>query len=634
MYLLSPETGLDVILLSSLRWAKKGNFMLKKTTLGVAITAALSLSVSAADQSIETITVTANKFEQSITNVLASVNVITRNDIETSNVRDLPTLLTTQVGFQVNPNGGFGQNAGVSLRGTGSGDTLILIDGVRTGSATLGQKALSNVPLNSIERIEIIKGSRAAIYGSDALAGVINIITRESDNLSVSATFGSDAYQDYQIAGSVKAGDVTTAFNAGFEKTDNFDVLQGAAPDEDGFENKNLGFKVNYTDTHFGNFKLLGQYSEGFADYDSRFSPADSTIERGDFKNYQLSAGWNKDYKNQTHSLDIAFATDDSDNRYVDFSQGPTTSTFVTKRSQIDYNGQYRLNDTLNISGGINWYNDDVSQSSTTFEVQERDVLAVFVGAYYDADELLANLTVRQDDDEQFGNETTYTAAAGYHLSEDATFRISQSTGFKAPTFNDLYFPLYGNANLQPETSVNRELGLNVDFDTVRVDVAIFRNEIEDKIDYDANFALTNINEVQYEGVEFSLANQILGFDSNVNFAYLSAEDKETGEALRNVAKRTFNWELTKQFGAFDTSIAMQYRGERAGAVSQLGSYTLWNLAGNYQVNDEITVSLRIENVFDKEYNAVDSNADFTTGQVYYYNTPERRFFAGIDYQF
>ena len=266
--------------------------------------------------------------------------------------------------------------------------------------------------------------------------------------------------------------------------------------------------------------------------------------------------------------------------------------------------------------------------------MQERDVLAVFVGAYYDADELLANLTVRQDDDEQFGNETTYTAAAGYHLSEDATFRISQSTGFKAPTFNDLYFPLYGNANLQPETSVNRELGLNVDFDTVRVDVAIFRNEIEDKIDYDANFALTNINEAQYEGVEFSLANQILGFDSNVNFAYLSAEDKETGEALRNVAKRTFNWELAKQFGAFDTSIAMQYRGERAGAVSQLGSYTLWNLAGNYQVNDEITVSLRIENVFDKEYNAVDSNADFTTGQVYYYNTPERRFFAGIDYQF
>ena len=635
MCLLSPETGLDAILLTkSLRWAKVGDLMLNKTTLGVAISAALSFSVSGAEQSIEKITVTANKFEQSINEVLASVNVIERAEIEASNVRDLPTLLSTRVGFQVNPNGGFGQNTGVSLRGTGSGDTLILIDGVRTGSATLGQKALNNVPLNSIERIEIIKGSRAAVYGSDALAGVINIITRESDNLSLSATFGSDSYQNYQVAGSVKSDDITTAFNAGFEKTDNFDVLQGVAPDEDGYENKNLGFKVNYTDAHYGDFKLLGQYSEGYADYDSSFSPADSKIERDDFKNYQLSAGWSKNYTNQTHSIDLALSTDDSDNTYVDFSVGPTTSTFITKRTQIDYNGQYLLSNELNISGGINWYNDDVSHSSQLFVEDSRDVLAVFVGAYYDADKVLANLTVRQDDDEQFGDETTYTAAAGYHLSEDATFRISQSTGFKAPTFNDLYYPLYGNPDLQPEKSVNRELGLSVDFDISQVDIAIFRNDIEDKIDYDANFALANIDEARYEGVEFSLSQQFFGFDSNLNFAYLSAEDEETGAELRNVAKRTFNWELAKQFGAFDASLDMQYRSDRQGAVTRLGSYTLWNLAGNYQVNEHIEVSLRVENLFDKEYNAVDSNTDFTTGEVYYYNTPERRFFAGASYQF
>tara|TARA_B110000091_G_scaffold212673_1_gene259903 strand:+ start:1 stop:1878 length:1878 start_codon:yes stop_codon:yes gene_type:complete len=621
-------------LLKSLRWAKVGDLMLNKTTLGVAISAALSFSVSGAEQSIEKITVTANKFEQSINDVLVSVNVIERAEIEASNVRDLPTLLSTRVGFQVNPNGGFGQNTGVSLRGTGSGDTLILINGVRTGSATLGQKALNNVPLNSIERIEIIKGSRAAVYGSDALAGVINIITRESDNLSLSATFGSDSYQNYQVAGSVKSDDITTAFNAGFEKTDNFDVLQGVAPDEDGYENKNLGFKVNYTDAHYGDFKLLGQYSEGYADYDSSFSPADSTIERDDFKNYQLSAGWSKNYTNQTHSIDLALSTDDSDNTYVDFSVGPTTSTFITKRTQIDYNGQYLLSNELNISGGINWYNDDVSHSSQPFVEDSRDVLAVFVGAYYDADKVLANLTVRQDDDEQFGDETTYTAAAGYHLSEDATFRISQSTGFKAPTFNDLYYPLYGNPDLQPEKSVNRELGLSVDFDIAQVDIAIFRNDIEDKIDYDANFALANIDEARYEGVEFSLSQQFFGFDSNLNFAYLSAEDEETGAELRNVAKRTFNWELAKQFGAFDASLDMQYRSDRQGAVTRLGSYTLWNLAGNYQVNEHIEVSLRVENLFDKEYNAVDLNTDFTTGEVYYYNTPERRFFAGASYQF
>ncbi|MCK8118313.1 TonB-dependent receptor [Pseudoalteromonas sp. 2CM37A] len=609
--------------------------MLNKTTLGVAITAALSFSVSATDNSIEKITVTANKFEQSINDVLASVNIIERAEIDASNVRDLPTLLSTQVGFQINPNGGFGQTAGVSLRGTGSGDTLILIDGVRTGSATLGQKALNNVPLNSIERIEIIKGSRAAVYGSDALAGVINIITRDANNLSLDATFGSDDYQNYQVAGSVNSKDVTTSFNAGYEKTDGFDALQGVAPDDDGYENKNLGFKVNYSDEHYGDFKLLGQYSEGYADYDSSFSPATSTVERGDFKNYQLSAGWNKHYTNQSHAINVAFATDDSHDTSA-FGE----NDFITKRVQLDYNGQYNLSEVLNISGGVNWYNDDVSHSSTQYDVQERDVLAVFIGAYYNSEKVLANLTVRQDDDEQFGDETTYTAAAGYHLSEDATFRISQSTGFKAPTFNDLYFPAFpgfppsSNPELEPEKSLNREIGLNVDFDVASVDVAIFRNDIEDKISLDTNFFPVNVSEARYEGIEFSLTQQILGFDSHFNFAYLSAENKETGDELRNVAKRTVNWELAKQFGDFDARIDMQYRSDREGAVTRLGSYTLWNLAGNYHVNDNIELSLRVENLFDRDYNVVDSRADFISGEVYYYNTPERRFFVGASYQF
>jgi vitamin B12 transporter len=609
--------------------------MLYKTTLSVAIATALSFSASGAEQAIETITVTANKFEQPLNDILASVSVIDRADIEKSNARDLPSLLVLQTGFQINPNGGFGQNTGVSLRGTGSGDTLILIDGVRTGSATLGQKALSNVPLNSIERIEIVKGSRAAVYGSDALAGVINIITRQADNISLDVTFGSNAYQNYQLAGSVQTGEIKTAFNAGFEKTDGFDVLQGAGPDEDGYENKNLGFNVNYSDNRLGEFKFIGQYSEGYALYDSGFSPADSTVEENEFKNYQLALGWNKSYQNQSHSIDVAIATDDSDNTYTDYFTGaPATSTFITKRTQIDYNGQYKLNEGLNISGGINWYSDDVSHSSVNFDEDSRDVLAVFAGAYFDNNDVLANLTIRNDDDEQFGNETTYTAAVGYHLSKDSTFRISQSTGFKAPTFNDLYYPNFGNADLQPEKSVNRELGLNVAFDVATVDVAIFRNDIEDKIANDANFVLTNINEARHEGVEFTVSQQIFGLDSHINFTYLSATNEETGNALSNVAKRTFNWQLAKQFDGFDISADVQYRGEREGSVSQLGSYTLWNLASNYQLNDNIAFSLRVENIFDTDYNIVDSSSDFTTGEVYYYNTPERRFFVGASYQF
>ncbi|OUS74174.1 ligand-gated channel protein [Pseudoalteromonas sp. A601] len=611
--------------------------MLKKSTLGVAVTAALSFSVSA-EQPIERITVTANKFEQSIDEVLASVAVIERSDIETSNVRDLPSLLETQAGFQINSNGGFGQSSGVSLRGSSSRHTLILVDGIRTGSATLGYKSISNIPLNSIERIEIVKGSRAAVYGSDALAGVINIITRQAQDLTLDATFGSDAYQSYQVAGTTVVDKVTASFNAGFEKTDGFDVLQGVAPDDDGYENKNIGFNIQYGDDLLGDITARGQYSEGYAQYDSAFSPVDSTVENNEFENYQLGLGWKKSFGQQTHSIDIAIANDGSDNSRVDYTGATVIDAFETKREQIDYNGLYAINDEFDVSGGLNWYEDDISETSGDYSKDNREVFAGFVGAYYDNERVLANFALRYDDDQYFGNETTYTAAAGYRLHENATFRMSQSTGFKAPTFNDLYYPYSGNPDLVPETSVNQELGLKLDFTQAKVDISIFRNDIENLIAWAPNAAgdwqPANINEARHEGVEFSFANTVLGFDNQFNFTYLDAENTETGAAQVYVSPRTVNWSVAKQWGDFDAGFNMQYRSDRQGKVTKLSSYTLWNLTANYQFNQSLSFSLRVENLFDKQYDAVDSSMDYTTGEVFYYNTAERRFFAGASYQF
>lgn len=617
--------------------------MLTKSTLGVAVSAALSFSVSA-EQPIERITVSANKFEQSINDVLASVNVIERSEIEQSNVRDVPSLLATQVGFQINSNGGFGQNSGVSLRGSSSRHTLILIDGVRVGSATLGYKTISTIPLNSIERIEIVKGSRAAVYGSDALAGVINIITREAENVALDATFGSDAYQNYQVAGSTQVDAFSLNVNAGFEKTDGFDALQGVAPDDDGYENKNIGFNVRFDGAALGVFKARGQYSEGYAQYDSAFSPADSTIEQNDFENYQALIGWEKAFAKQSHRIDIATSQDNSDNTYIAYTGNATTDTFDTKREQVDYNGQYLVSSAFNVAGGVNWYKDNIKTNpdciikDNCYSKDSRKVLAGFVGGYYDNDQLLANLTVRHDDDEQFGSEITYTAATGYHLNDRATFRLSQSSGFKAPTFNDLYYPGSGNADLLPETSKNQELGLAINFTDVAVDVSLFRNDFENKIAWAPNDAgqwqPTNINQARHEGIEFSFEQHIWGFEHQFNFTYLTAEDVDTGQSLVYVAPRTVNWSLAKQWQDFDVSLDMLYRSARDGKVTTLSSYTLWNLAANYELTSELALSLRVENLLDKEYSAVDANTDFATGQVNYYNTPDRRFFVGASYQF
>lgn len=617
-----------------------GDIMLNKSTLGVAIAAALSFSVSA-EQSIERLTVTANKFEQSITDVLASVTVIERSDIETSNVRDLPSLLATQVGFQINSNGGFGQSSGVSLRGSSSRHTLILIDGVRTGSATLGYKSISNIPLNSIERIEIVKGSRAAVYGSDALAGVINIITRTKESVSLDATFGTDAYQNYQVAGTTVVDAVKASFNAGFEKTDGFDVLQGVAPDEDGYENKNLGFNIYYADELLGELKALGQYSEGNAQYDNAFSPIDSIVENNEFENYQLGLGWDKSFTDHKHSINVAIATDDSDNKGYDYTGAIVTNSYKTKRKQFDYHGSYNASQVLTVNGGLNWYKDEIYTNGKAYLADSKVAKAAFLGGYFDDNKVIANLALRLDDDEQFGNETTYAAAVGYHLNKRATLRLSQSTGFKAPTFNDLYFPdplSPGNPNLAPETSTNQELGLSLDFSQAKLDISIFRNNIENLIAWAPNAAgkwqPENINEARHEGVEFSFANTVLGFDNQFNFTYLNAENTETGVAQTYVSPRTVNWSVAKQWGDFDAGFDMQYRSDRQGKVTELSSYTLWNLTANYQFNSALSFSARVENLFDKQYNAVDSSMDYATGEVFYYNTVDRRFFVGASYQF
>lgn len=620
-----------------------GELMLNKSILGVAIAAALSFSVSAEQQPIEHITVSANKFEQNINDVLASVTVIDRADIESSYVRDLPSLLSKEAGFQINANGGFGQSAGLSLRGASSRHTLILIDGVRTGSATLGYKSINNIPLNSIERVEIIKGSRAAVYGSDALAGVINIITRKAQNTTIDLTAGSDSYKQLQLATSGQFSDVDIALNAGYEKTDGFDVLQGLAPDVDGFENKNIGFNIAYQDEYLGTFLAQGQYAQGEASYDSAYSPADSTVEQGEFENYQTSLGWKKTFENHSHSIDIATSNDSSDDSRVSYTGDTVVDKFETEREQIDYNGQYFLNQVLTLSGGLNWYKDQINTSSGSYLKDSREVFAAFAGAYYDDEQVLANLTLRQDDDQQFGNETTYTAAVGYHLNDIATFRVSQSTGFKSPSFNDLYYPGSGNPALNPETSDNQELGLSLNVKDISLDVAIFRSDIENKIAWAPNAAgkwvPTNINQARHEGVEFSFIQQVFGFDHAFNMTYLSADDTQTGESLTYVSKQSINWSLNKAWGAFDAGLEMQYRGDRRGKLTQLPSYTLWNLVGHYQATDNLTVSLRVENLFDRSYSAVDAygkdvDGDYINDEIYYYNTAERRVFVGAQYQF
>ncbi|NNG42111.1 TonB-dependent receptor [Pseudoalteromonas sp. NEC-BIFX-2020_002] len=616
--------------------------MLIKSTLGVAIAAALSFSASA-EQSIERITVTANKFEQSITDVLASVAVIERSDIEQANYRDLPSILNTIAGLDVVRNGGFGQKADVFVRGASAKHALILVNGVRISDGSSGSVSLTNIPVNSIERVEIVKGARAAIYGSDAMAGVINIITRQASNNTVSATLGSDSYSNYQVAGGLVKDAITFNYNLGYEDTDGYDVT-GKDPskpvtkdhDDDGYTNKNIGFNLAYKTDNVGEFSALSQYSEGQGEYDSA---------RGndayDFENYIAKLGWKKSSATYTQSASVSLSQEENIQTGTDVQQ-----IYSTERIEFEYSGLYTVTEELDVTGGFNYLNEDLSESSATSSKEKRDNGALFVGVFYDNDTWLGNAVVRTDDYDFHGRANTYTTGIGYRANKSVTVRFNHGTAFRAPSLINAFVTesqwYVQNKNIKPEEAVNNELGVTLETKWGRYDIAIFNNKITNLIsniqhpELSGKYVATNIDRVSMQGVELSADFEGLGFQHNVNLSFLDAKDETTNKDLPRRPSETFNYTLGKNWGNFDANIAMQYRSSRPSAsflATELPAFTVFNIAANYQLLDELSFQVRIENITDKAYFTAGTGTA-ENGQLLGYNSAGRQFFIGASYQF
>lgn len=616
-----------------------GDIMLNKSTLGVAIAAALSFSVSA-EQSIERLTVTANKFEQSITDVLASVTVIERSDIEKNNYRDLPSILSNIAGVDIVRNGGFGQKADVFVRGATAKYTLVLVDGVRVSDASSGSVSLTNIPVNSIERVEIVKGARAAIYGSDAVAGVINIITRQATNNTLSATLGTDSYENYQLAGGIVKDAVTFHYNLGYENTDGYDVT-GKDPsqpvtkdhDDDGYTNKNIGFNLAYKTENAGVFSLLSQYSKGQGEYDNAYGN-----DAYDFENYTAKLGWKKSSEIYTQSASVSTSQEENIQTGTEDQQ-----VYSTERVEFEYSGLYTLTNTVDITGGVNFLNEDLSGSSAKSSEEQRDNTALFVGVFYDDDTWLGNAVVRTDDYDFHGRANTYTTGLGYRANKYITLRLSHGTAFRAPslinafvTDSQWYIP---NNDIKPEESVNNEFGITLDTKWGRYDIAIFDNKIDNLIENKivagtSKYMATNVEKVSMQGIELSAEFEGLGFQHNVNLSLLDAKDETTNTDLPRRPSEMFNYALGKSWGDFDANIAMQYRSSRPSIYdTELASFTVFNLSVNYQVMDELSLQARIENITDKEYFAASIRAA-ANGELLGYNAAGRQFFVGASYQF
>ena len=410
-----------------------------------------------------TILITASRFAETVDETLAPVTVITRDDIEDAQAQTVEEVLRAVPGVTFGNNGGVGKVTSLFLRGTSSGHVLVLIDGVKVGSATAGTTPFEHLPLNQIEKIEVVRGPRSSLYGSEAIGGVIQIFTRKGDGETrprFDASIGSHATGEMNLG--VSGGDEDAWYNLGLgtEFTNGYDSCRGPdggcyvdEPDDDGNENKSVslrgGFSLSNDLSVEGNFLN----SESETEFDGSIFSGNESETVTQLASVKLD--FQADEKLQT-SLQVSRSKDLFDN----FHNGEFVSTFNTTRNQIAWQNNIRVNEKTRLILGADHLDDKVDKNGDNYTIDSRDNFGVFGAWRTDINDNDFELSLRDDDNEQFGEANTGGIAWGRDLGDGNRVTASYGTAFTTPTFNDLYWPDSGNPDLKPEKSRSIDLGL------------------------------------------------------------------------------------------------------------------------------------------------------------------------------
>lgn len=587
---------------------------MKKTLIALSITSALISSFTFAETSQikqettvdETILITSNPYHQSTDEIMSTVTLINRADIDRIQPKSVAELLQTTLGIDIGSNGGPAQVSSIFVRGTNSTHTLFLVDGVRIDTVTgSGGATVSDIPTYQIERIEVVKGPRAAMYGSDAVGAVIQIFTRdlESGEVQAAIEFGSNNYKFAGVTAGISHGKGSTTLSVSTEESDGYDVTSNeyeVDDDDDAYKKINISIKGHQELNDALTLNWVGRFDDGEYDYDGNSSFTVSAPSQ-EYKKYLLSAGLNYDQDQWSHDLSVAQYQEEQ-KRFGDFP-----AEDKTKRNQIDYNGVYSIQNGLSYNFGSQFYRDKY-EGTQSFDGESRNTTSTFAGALYDAGALLTEVSLRYIDVENTGSEVTYNVSLGYNLTDLIFASINYGTGFKAPTLYQLLdsgpFGV-GDPNLAIETSESWEVLLRSTFNGVKAELSYFNINFDNLLDFDNNtFTFANIDDAQIQGVELTLSKSLGDLNLSTNYAYTDTEDKNTGTQLSRRARHKANVEASYYWEKVSLSGIYQYKGTRFDAHSNLhlSAYSTVDISTSYQLNDEWKLQVKANNIFDESY--------------------------------
>ena len=599
------------------------------------IPAALLLSgiahAFAGEPELAPVVVTAIRLAQTADQTLAPITVITRQDIERSQAQSVQDLLRGQPGIAVANNGGAGKTTNLFLRGANSDHVLVLIDGIKVGSATAGTASFQDLPLELIERIEIVRGPRSSLYGSEALGGVIQIFTRKGgDQTRQAYSLGAGSYgTDYGSAALSGGFGGSGWYSLGLStfETQGFNACKGSRsagcftiePDRDGYRNQSARLRAGWRFGEGTEAEVNWLQGRGDSKYDGTLVNQSKAAQQvlGVSLDSQLSTLWRS-------ILRLGQSQDNADN----FKDGVYTTRFNTRRNTLSWQNDLRLTEHQQVVAGVDWQNDSVD-SSTAYAVTSRDNTGLFAQYLAEFGSHSLQLSGRRDDNQQFGTKSTGGATWGYQLNDGLRWTAAYGTAFKAPTFNQLYFPGFGNANLHPESSRNVDLGLAAKGGGSSWSLNAFESRVTDLIGFDASFNPVNIDTARIRGIEAVAATRLSAWDLRGNLTLLDprnlAAGTSNGKLLPRRAQQALALNADRDFGAWSVGGSLKAEDRRydnSANTIRLGAYATVDVHGEYRLSRDLRLQARVDNLFDKHYES-----------AYLYNQAGRGLYLTLRYQ-
>lgn len=572
---------------------------------------------------LDKIVVTATRTPTKTSNVVAQTRVIDSETLQRYKGQTVVDVLKNQPGINITQSGGMGTASNFYMRGFDSKQVLVIIDGIRYGSISLGSPSLNLLAADQIDRIEVLYGaSGSSIYGSDAMGGVIQIFTKgnnvEQSNVSTAVGYGSNNHYQVGITGQLKNDTSSLSLGVSRNETDGFNAIANSDSydfnaDDDGFKSTNASLALQHKLSDSLSAGISALYTDSTTDIDSAgnaFPNAYSDQKNGSANAYlQYKTPLTVSKLSYGQSIDKSTTHDANSIDYQKGSQYDTTQEQARLETSINaqpgtvivgaewLSQQLDASDVLDFSG----YPDPAVQ--TPYNPEDRTVKSAFVGyqladTYYDV-----QANYRVDDNSQYGHESTYNLGAAIRPLAGMRIGANYATGFRAPTFNDLYYPGYSNPDLKPETSKNTEVFVEYVNDVQTSRLTGYYTDAEDLIS-----SAANISEAKIKGLSLTSDWNMNAFIFGLGYDYLDAKDKTTNSASYNqqLAYRPKNSGMVYvgyQQPMFDVRLEAKHTDDRLTAENnKLDSYTLLNLSGAVYITPNLRANLRVDNITDEDY--------------------------------